>query len=151
METRPLKFWAGSQELLAEASRAPSAGWRRPLSCLHRGAPRGGQPPGGRVVLTGGSVRYSWCLCSRSPAGYARVRRLSPHSPSCMLLWTGPSWSELSRAERTGWAPCVMQEEPEGWLDVFTERPGRAESVRRGTLHFTMLGLIWIDYLMSLK
>lgn len=97
-----VKFWASSESvgvmansLLVAASRTRSAGWRRGVQLFSRR--NAGQSPG--ELLTGGSARYSWCPCSRSPAGYARVRRLSPHSPSCMLLWTGPS---LSRAEPRG-------------------------------------------------
>lgn len=83
--------------------------------------------------LTGVLGRYSWCPCSRSPAGYVRVRRLSPHSPSCMLLWTVPSFesssAQLSSAQPRGsgrtvfWHPCVMDGELKGWFDEFTEQP----------------------------
>lgn len=141
MESRWLKFCASSRSLrgvanlpLVPASRAPSDGWRRLLSCFHGDnrvqPPEGGGGGGRRGVcglLTGESVRYSWCLCSLSPAGYARVRRLSLCSPSCMLLWFRAvlSRAELSRAD---WLGSVRhEEEPEGWFDVFTEQPEWAE------------------------
>lgn len=62
-------------------------------------------------VLTEESGRYSWCLCFLSPAGYARVRRLSPRSPSCMFQRTVPRLRSVEASKEDLAAPCVTQKE----------------------------------------
>lgn len=62
-------------------------------------------------VLTEGLGRYSWCLCFLSPAGYVRVRRLSPRSPSFMFQRTVPRLSSVEAAGVDSAAPCVTQKE----------------------------------------
>lgn len=62
-------------------------------------------------VLTEESGRYSWCLCFLFPAGYARVRRLSPRSPSCMFQRTVPRLRSVEASKEDLAAPCVTQKE----------------------------------------
>lgn len=62
-------------------------------------------------VLTEESGRYSWCLCFLSPAGYVRVRRLSPRSPSFIIQRTVPRLSSVEASKVDLAAPCVTRKE----------------------------------------
>lgn len=99
--------------MLFSASCSPSAGRRRGFSRFC------GAHQDNRDVLTEESGRCSWCPCFLSPAGYVRVRRLSPRSPSCMFQRTVP---RLSSAEASGAGlagPCVTQKESRGLVRCF--------------------------------
>lgn len=125
-----VKFWASSRSLggvatsvLITASRTPSAGWRRGFSCFHgaiRDSRRGNYLPEGRPDTVGvcaldlpqDTLVFGGCLHTRHPACCSGRFR---------------DWVELSWAERTAWALCVMQKEPVGWFDVLKEQPEWAE------------------------